>query len=48
MLDGCTGKHDSAGNIPAAVNKLMLEIRDTDLVIYTDGSVGEKNTGIWD
>ena len=45
MLDGCTGKHDSAENIHAAVDKLLLEIRDTDLVAYTDGSVGENNTG---
>ena len=45
VLDGCTGKHDSAENIHAAVDKLLLEIRDTDLVAYTDGSVGENNTG---
>ena len=32
VLDGCTSNHDSAENNHAVVNKLMFEIRYTDLV----------------
>jgi len=42
-LDGCTGKHDTKENIHMALNIILDAIPEDDVVIYTDGSVGENN-----
>ena len=43
QLDGCTGKHDTKENIHMALNIILDAIPEDDVVIYTDGSVGENN-----
>ena len=44
-LEGCQGKYDEIANIHAAVADIISGIESTDLVAYTDGSVGEDNRG---
>ena len=42
-LEGCLGKHDTITNIHAAVAEILSKISVSDVVSYTDGSVGENN-----
>ena len=40
---GCSGKHDTNQNIHAALDRILENIPEDDLIVYTDGSVGENN-----
>lgn len=43
-LKGCLGKQDTTANIHAAVANILSKISESDVVSYTDGSVGENNS----
>ena len=43
-LEGCLGKHDSSTNIHAAVANILTKTAESDVISYTDGSVGENNS----
>ena len=42
-LEGCSGKHDETSNIHSAISSIISQVDSTDVVSYTDGSVGEGN-----
>ena len=43
QLKGCTGKHDTKENILNAFQHTIQQVHPSDVVVYSDGSVGANN-----